>query len=75
MLPTLVLQTFWKHLYILYNHHQDCAGSEASIYYQLFMAMQDRHRNYIPVYTDCSLGGNSMACASFPIRQRNFHFY
>ena len=37
----------------------------ASIYQKLFLEIRDRYRDYIPVYTDGSRGGNSAACATF----------
>ena len=41
---------------------------DASIYQQLFMEIRDRYRDYIPVYTDGSRDGNSVACATvFPL--------
>ena len=41
--------------------------TDASIYQQLFMQIRDRYRDYIPVYTDGSRDGNSVACATvFP---------
>ena len=36
----------------------------ASVYQQLFMEIQDRYRDYIPVYTDGSQDGDSVACAT-----------
>ena len=36
----------------------------SSIYQQLFMEIRDRCRDYIPVYTDGSRDGNSVACAT-----------
>ena len=41
--------------------------TDASIYQQLFIEIRDRYRDYIPVYTDGSRDGNSVACAAvFP---------
>ena len=41
--------------------------TDASIYPKLFMELQDRYHDYIPVYTDSSRDGNSVACATvFP---------
>ena len=41
--------------------------TDASIYQQLFMEIRDRYHGYIPVYTDGSWDGNSVACATvFP---------
>ena len=41
--------------------------TDASIYQQLFMEIRDRYRDHIPVYTDGSRDGNSVACATvFP---------
>ena len=41
--------------------------TDASIYQQLFMEIRDRYRDYIPVYTDGSRDGNTVACATvFP---------
>ena len=41
--------------------------NDASVYQQLFMDIQDRYHDYIPVYTDVSRNGNSVACATvFP---------
>ena len=41
--------------------------TDASIYQQLFMEIQDRYRDHIPVYTDGSRDGNAVACATvFP---------
>ena len=41
--------------------------TDASIYQQLFLEIRDRYRDYIPVYTDGSRDGNSVACATvFP---------
>ena len=41
--------------------------TDASIYQQLFMEIRDRYRDHIPVYTDGSWDGNSVACATvFP---------
>ena len=37
--------------------------TDASIYHQLFMEIQDRYRDYIPVYADGSQDGNYVACA------------
>ena len=38
--------------------------TDASIYQHLFMEIQDRYRDYIPVYTDGSRDGNGVACAT-----------
>ena len=44
---------------------KDC--THASVYQQLFMEIRDRYRDHIPVYTDGSRDGNSVACATvFP---------
>ena len=41
--------------------------TDASIYQQRLMEIRDRYRDYIPVYTDGSRDGNSVACATvFP---------
>ena len=41
--------------------------TDASIYQQLFLEIRDRYRDHIPVYTDGSRDGNSVACATvFP---------
>ena len=41
--------------------------TDASIYQTLFMEIRDGYRDYIPVYTDDSRDGNSVACATgFP---------
>ena len=41
--------------------------TDASIYQQLFLEIRDKYRDYIPVYTDGSRDGNSVACATvFP---------
>ena len=41
--------------------------TDASIYQQLFMEIRDRYRDHIPVYTDGSRDGISVACATvFP---------
>ena len=40
---------------------------DASVFQQLFMEIQNKYRDYIPVYTDGSHYGNSVACATvFP---------
>ena len=45
--------------------------TDASIYQQLFMEIRDRYRDHIPVYTDGSRDGNSVACATvFLIKHR-----
>ena len=41
--------------------------TDASVYKQLFMAIGNRYRDYIPVFTDGSRGGSSVACASLSI--------
>ena len=41
---------------------KDCTN--ASVYQQLFMEIRDRYRDHIPVYTDGSRDGNSVACAT-----------
>ena len=46
--------------------------TDASVYQQLFMEIQDRYRDHIPLYTDDSRDGNAVGCASFSIRHRNF---
>ena len=38
--------------------------TDASVYQQLFIEIRDRYRDYIPVFTDCSRNGNSVACAT-----------
>ena len=38
--------------------------TDASIYQQLFLEIRDKYRDYIPVYTDGSQDGNSVACAT-----------
>ena len=48
-------------------------GADASVNQQLFMDIRDKYRYHIPVYTDSSRDGNSVACASFSIKHRNFH--
>ena len=41
--------------------------TDASVYQQLFMEIRDRYRDHIPVYTDGSRDGNSVACVTvFP---------
>ena len=41
--------------------------TDASIYQQRFLEIRDKYRHYIPVYTDGSRDGNSVACATvFP---------
>ena len=41
--------------------------TDSSIYQQLFLEIRDKYRDYIPVYTDGSRDGNSVACATvFP---------
>ena len=41
--------------------------TDASVYQQLFMEIRDRYREHIPVYTDGSRDGHSVACATgFP---------
>ena len=41
--------------------------TDTSIYQQLFLQIRDRYHDYIPVYTDGSRDGNSVACATvFP---------
>ena len=41
--------------------------TDASIYQQLFLEIRDKYRDYIPIYTDGSRDGNSVACATvFP---------
>ena len=41
--------------------------TDAFVYQQLFMEICDRYSDYIPVYTDGSQDGNSVACATvFP---------
>ena len=37
------------------------------------MEIRERYRGYIPVYTDGSRDGNSVACVSFFIKHHNFH--
>ena len=39
--------------------------TDASVYKQLFMAIRERYRDYIPVYTGTSRDGSSVACV-FP---------
>ena len=40
---------------------------DASVYQQLLMEIRDRYRDHIPVYTDGSQDGNSVACSTvFP---------
>ena len=39
----------------------------ASIYKQLFMEIRDRYRDYIPLYTEGSRHGNSVACAAISL--------
>ena len=39
--------------------------TDASIYQQLLMEIQDRYCDYIPVYSDGSRDGNAVACAKF----------
>ena len=56
----------------MYQTTEDFAGfgasekdqTDASIYQQLFLEIRDRYRDYIPVYTDGSRDGNSVACAT-----------
>ena len=38
--------------------------TDASVYQHLFIEIRDRYRDYIPVFTDCSRNGNSVACAT-----------
>ena len=38
--------------------------TDASVYQQLFIAIQDRYRDYVPVYTDGSQDGNYVTCAT-----------
>ena len=46
----------------LKKYHKD-----ASVYEQLFMEIQDRYRDYIPIYIDGSRDGDSVAFATvFP---------
>ena len=41
--------------------------TDASVYQQIFIEVQDGYRDHIPVYTDGSRDGNSVACATiFP---------
>ena len=47
--------------------------TDASIYQQLFLEIGHKYRDYIPVYTDGSRDGNSVACASLSIEQRILH--
>ena len=47
--------------------HLNKDRTDASVYQQLFMEIQDRYRDYFPVYTDGSRDGNAVACATvFP---------
>ena len=42
-------------------------STDSSVYKQLFMAIRDIYRDYIPVYTDGSLDEDSVACITvFP---------
>ena len=60
---------------MVYRTTEDCAGSgeaedrlhKCIVYKQLFMEYRDRYRDYIPLYTDGSRDGSSVACATvFP---------
>ena len=43
------------------------ADADASIFEPPFLEIRDRYRDHIPVYTDGSRDGNSVACATvFP---------
>ena len=60
---TLIFLTFWKYfmLYfttLVYQTMEYCAGSDASLYQQLFMEVRDKYRYNIPVNTDGSQCGN-----------------
>ena len=50
--------------------HLKKGRTDTSAYQQLFMEIQDKYRDYIPVYIDGSRDGNYVVCA---IRHRNFH--
>ena len=59
----------------MHQASEDCANlvhlnkdrTDASVYQQLFMEIRDKYRDHIPVYTDGSWNGNSVACATvFP---------
>ena len=45
--------------------------TDASVYQQLFIEIRDRYRDHIPVYTDDSRDGNSVACAKPPKTTRS----
>ena len=47
--------------------------TDASLYQQHFLEIQDKYRDYIPVYTDGSRDGNSVACASLSMGHHIFH--
>ena len=73
---TCIQYRFFRHFEnknsILYHTTENCAGSvhqkkdstDASIYLPLFMEIQDKHHDYIPVYADGSWDGISVACAT-----------
>ena len=47
--------------------------TDASVYQKLFMEIRERYCDYIPVYTDGSQDGNSVACATVFPSNHNFH--
>ena len=75
MLSTFIFQTFWKHIHIL-CYHIDISNhrrlywiwciwrkiAQMHVYQQLFMKIRARYRDHIPVNTDGSRDGNSVAC-------------
>ena len=50
-------------------------SSDASVYKQLFMEIQGSYRDYIPVFTDGSRDGNSVACALYFLSNTIIFFY
>ena len=49
--------------------------TDASVYQQLFMEIWDGYRDYIPVYTDGSWDGHSVACNFHEIARFSIHIY
>ena len=45
----------------------------SSIYQQLFINLQDRYHDYIPVYIDGSRDGNCVACSTVFPSNLKFH--
>ena len=55
---------------MLYLVHLKKDHTDASVYQQLFMEILDRYRDYIPVYTDGSWDGNTVAFSNTVISMR-----